>query len=49
MFIENKQRDITDIKTNRLKKADIELLTKGNKYFECNTREDAEARLEDYE
>lgn len=49
MFIENKQRDITDIKTDRLKKADIELLTKGNKYFECNTREDAEARLEDYE
>lgn len=49
MFIENKQRDITDIKTNRLKKADIELLTKGNKYFECSTREDAEARLEDYE
>ncbi|AYD39839.1 hypothetical protein D4Z93_04635 [Clostridium fermenticellae] len=49
MFIEDKNRDITDIKISRLKKADIELLTKGNKYFECDTREDAEARLEDYE
>ncbi len=49
MFIEDEKRDITDIKTDRLKKADIELLTKGNKYFQCNTREDAEARLEDYE
>jgi hypothetical protein len=49
MFIEDEKRDITDIKTDRLKKADIELLTKGDKYFQCNTREDAEARLEDYE
>ncbi len=49
MFIENEKRDITDIKIDRLKKADIELLTKGDKYFQCNTREDAEARLEDYE
>ncbi len=49
MFIENEKRDITDIKTNRLKQADIQLLTKGDKYFQCNTREDAEARLEDYE
>ncbi|WPC41293.1 hypothetical protein [Clostridium sp. JS66] len=49
MFIEDEKRDVTDIKTDRLKKADIELLTKGDKYFQCNTREDAEARLEDYE
>ena len=49
MFIENDESDVTDIKTDRLKQADIQLLTKGDKYFQCNTREDAEARLEDYE
>lgn len=49
MFIENEKRDITDIKTDRLKQADIQLLNKGDKYFQCDTREDAEARLEDYE
>jgi len=49
MFIENDKRDITDIKTDKLKEADIELLTKGDKYFQCDTREDAESRLEDYE
>lgn len=49
MFIENEKRDITDIKTSKLKNEDIRLLTKGDKYFECNTREEAESRLEDYE
>lgn len=49
MFIEDDIRDITDIKTDKLKEADIRLLTKGDKYFQCNTREDAESRLEDYE
>lgn len=49
MFIEDATRDITDIKTSRLKQKDIELLTKGDKYFECDTIEDAKARLEDYE
>lgn len=49
MFIENEKRDITDIKTNKLKQEDIKLLTKGDKYFECNTRDEAESRLEDYE
>lgn len=49
MFIENDKRDITDIKTDKLKEADIQLLTKGDKYFQCDTREDAESRLEDYE
>lgn len=49
MFIENEKRDITRIKTSRLKQEDIRLLTKGDKYFQCNTREEAEARLEDYE
>ncbi|WML35769.1 hypothetical protein [Clostridium sp. OS1-26] len=49
MTIENEKRDITDIKVDRLKQADIQLLTKGDKYFQCDTREDAEARLEDYE
>ncbi|NMM61202.1 hypothetical protein HBE96_00495 [Clostridium sp. P21] len=49
MFLEDEKRDITDVKIDKLKKADIDLLTKGDKYFQCNTREDAEARLEDYE
>lgn len=49
MYIEDEHKDITDIKTNRLKEQDIEMLTKGDKYFQCNTREEAEARLEDYE
>lgn len=49
MFIENDKTDVTDIKTDKLKAADIQLLTKGDKYFQCDTREDAEARLEDYE
>ncbi|KZL93760.1 hypothetical protein [Clostridium magnum] len=49
MFIENDERDLTDIKTDKLKEADIQLLTKGDKYFQCDTREDAESRLEDYE
>ena len=49
MFIENEKRDVTDIKTSKLKEEDIRLLTKGDKYFECNTREEAESRLEDYE
>ncbi len=49
MTIENEKRDITDIKIEKLKQADIQLLTKGDKYFQCDTREDAEARLEDYE
>lgn len=49
MFIEDDKRDVTDIKTDKLKQADIQLLTKGDKYFQCDTREDAEARLEDYE
>lgn len=49
MFIENEKRDVTDIKIDKLKQADIQLLNKGDKYFQCDTREDAEARLEDYE
>lgn len=49
MFIENENTDITDIKTKKLKEQDIKLLTKGDKYFQCNTREEAQSRLEDYE
>ena len=49
MFIENENTDITDIKTKKLKEEDIKLLTKGDKYFQCNTREEAQSRLEGYE
>lgn len=49
MFIENINTDITDIKVKRLKEEDIKLLTKGDKYFQCNTKEEAQSRLEDYE
>lgn len=49
MFIEDQDRDITDIKIDKLKAADIDLLTKGDKYFQCSSKEDAQAILEDYE
>ncbi|MCT8977182.1 hypothetical protein N4T77_11270 [Clostridium sp. CX1] len=49
MFIENDKRDITDIRIDKLKQADIQLLTRGDNYFQCDTREEAESRLEDYE
>jgi hypothetical protein len=49
MFIQNEKTDITDIKIDKLKSADIKLLTKGDKYFQCNSRYEAESRLEDYQ
>ncbi|QBD85564.1 hypothetical protein EQG73_10420 [Clostridium tetani] len=49
MFIENEETDITKRKIDHLKEQDIQLLTKGDKYFQCNTKEEAMARLEDYE
>ncbi|KAJ53673.1 hypothetical protein BD780_002988 [Clostridium tetanomorphum] len=49
MYIENEEKDITDKKIDNLKEQDINLLTNGSKYFQCNTKEEALARLEDYE
>ncbi|EJO5346478.1 hypothetical protein NRP93_000528 [Clostridium botulinum] len=49
MYIEDENKDITDIKIDRLKEQDIHMLTSGDKYFQCDTREEAQARLEDYE
>lgn len=49
MFIENEERDITSKKIDILKEQDINLLTNGSRYFQCNTREEALSRLEDYE
>ncbi|BDR90264.1 hypothetical protein N072000002_20650 [Clostridium tetani] len=49
MFIENEETDITKRKIDHLKEQDIQLLTKGDKYFQCETKEEALARLEDYE
>lgn len=49
MFIENEKTDITNKKIEHLKEQDIQLLTNGDKYFQCNTKEEAMARLEDYE
>ncbi|CDI50382.1 hypothetical protein [Clostridium tetani] len=49
MFIEDEETDITKRKIDHLKEQDIQLLTKGDKYFQCNTKEEAMARLEDYE
>ncbi|WP_315117592.1 hypothetical protein [uncultured Clostridium sp.] len=49
MYIENEEKDITDKKIDNLKEQDIVLLTKGSEYFQCNTREEALSRLEDYE
>ncbi|MGE5626497.1 MAG: hypothetical protein ACM3X7_00105 [Solirubrobacterales bacterium] len=49
MFIQDDRRDITDIKTDKLKDEDIKLLTNGDKYFQCGSKEEAQAILEDYE
>lgn len=49
MYIEDEQKDVTDIKIDKLKEQDVHMLTTGDKYFQCDTREEAEARLEDYE
>lgn len=48
-YIENENKDITNIKTKLLPKEDIDLLTNGNKDFQFDTREEAEGSLEDYE
>lgn len=49
MYIEDEKTDITEKKISHLKEQDIHLLTKGDKYFQCETKEEALARLEDYE
>ncbi|MBU5485528.1 hypothetical protein KQI86_14495 [Clostridium sp. MSJ-11] len=49
MYIENEEKDITDKRIDNLKEQDIVLLTNGSEYFQCNTREEALSRLEDYE
>jgi hypothetical protein len=49
MHIEDEKEDITDKKIENLKEQDIYLLTTGSKYFQCDTREEILARLEDYE
>lgn len=47
-YIEDESKDVTPIKAEALKKMDLELLLKGAKQFEFDTREQAEAKLEDY-
>lgn len=47
-YIEDESKDITPIRAETLKKLDLELLIKGAKQFEFDTREQAEAKLEDY-
>lgn len=49
MYLENKTLDITKRKIDNLKPQDIKMLTNGDKYFECDTRDQAESILEDYE
>lgn len=49
MYIENEETDITEKKIDHLKEQDIVALTKGSSYFQCNTKEEALALLEDYE
>jgi hypothetical protein len=49
MYLENKTLDITTRKIDKLKPQDIKMLTNGDKYFECDTRDQAESLLEDYE
>lgn len=49
MYLENETLDITKRKIDNLKPQDIKMLTNGDKYFECDTRDQAESILEDYE
>lgn len=49
MYIENEQTDITEKRIDHLKEQDINLLTNGSRYFQCNSREEVLSRLEDYE
>ena len=49
MYIENEQTDITGKRIDHLKEQDINLLTNGSRYFQCNSREEVLSRLEDYE
>lgn len=49
MHIESEKEDITEKKIEHLKEQDIYLLTTGSKYFQCDTRDEVLARLEDYE
>lgn len=49
MYIEDETNDITNRKIDKLKEQDIKMLTGGDKYFECDTRDQATALLEDYE
>jgi hypothetical protein len=49
MYIEDETNDITNRKIDKLKAQDIKMLTNGDKYFECDTRDQAAALLEDYE
>ncbi|WP_027625908.1 hypothetical protein [Clostridium lundense] len=49
MYIEDEAKDVTTKKIDNLKEQDINLLTNGNRYFQCNTREEALSRLEDYD
>lgn len=49
MYIEDEEKDITSKRIDNLKEQDINLLTNGSRYFQCNTREEALSCLEDYE
>lgn len=46
MYIEDKTKDITKVKVSNLREEDIRLLNSGEMQF--NSREEAEAKLEDY-
>lgn len=48
MYIEDESKDVTNIDTSVLKQGDIDLLNEGSKDFQFDTREGAEAKLEDY-
>lgn len=48
MYIENQKTDITNTNIADLKAQDINLLTRGDKYFQRNTKEEALTCLEDY-
>lgn len=47
-FIENEKTDITNIDIKNLSPGDIEIIKRGDKQFQFDTREGAASKLEDY-
>lgn len=47
LIVENESRDVTQIKANKLKQGDIDLLNNGSKDFQFDTRDGAQAKVDE--